>query len=177
MALLPIRTYPDPVLRQRCARIESFDEALRRLAADMIETMHVAPGVGLAAPQVGVPLRLTVVDPTGGKDAQAIRVLVNPQIVASSGNQVDSEGCLSLPDFSDKVERPERVTLVASDLEGRPFELSGEGFLARILCHEVDHLDGVLFVDRLRGLRRERARRHLKRLLRKGETAECVAES
>ncbi len=176
MAVLPIRLFPDPVLRRRCPRVESFDDELRRLAADMIETMHAAPGVGLAAPQVGVALRLAVVDESGGKDPQAVRVLVNPQIIASSGNQVDTEGCLSLPDFSDKVERAERVTLVASDLDGQPFELEGEGFLARILCHEVDHLDGVLFVDRLRGLRRERARRHLKRLLTRGETEECVAE-
>ncbi len=171
MALLPIRLYPDPVLRVRAARVERFDSELRRLAEDMIETLHSAPGVGLAAPQVGVGQRLAIVDLSVGERPEEIHVLINPEIVRAAGSQVDVEGCLSIPGISEKVERPAEVAIVASDLSGRPFELVGSELLARALCHEIDHLDGVLFPDRLRGLRRERARRVLRRLAREAEEA------
>jgi len=164
MAILPIRIYPDPVLRARCRPVEQFDAALRKLAADMVETMHAAPGVGLAAPQVGVELRLAVVDVSVGEDPAQLRVLVNPEIVRRDGSEAEVEGCLSLPGITDKVDRPLSITLRAQDLEGRPYELPAEDYLARAICHEVDHLDGILFTDHLRGLRRERARRQLKRL-------------
>jgi peptide deformylase len=164
MAILPIRIYPDPVLRARCRRVEEFDARLRKLAADMVETMHAAPGVGLAAPQVGVELCLTVVDVSVGEDPSQVRVLANPQVVRRDGLETDVEGCLSLPGITDKVDRPLAVSVRAQDLEGRPVELEAEGYLARVLCHEIDHLDGVLFTDHLRGLRRERVRRQLKKL-------------
>jgi peptide deformylase len=164
MAILPIRIYPDPVLRVRCRRVETFDDGLRKLAANMVETMHAAPGVGLAAPQVGVDLRLAVVDVSVGEDPTAVRVLVNPEIVRREGLETDTEGCLSLPGITDKVDRPFTITLRAQGLDGQPFELQAEEYLARAICHEVDHLDGVLFTDHLRGLRKERARRQLKRL-------------
>ncbi len=169
MALLPIRQYPDPVLRRRCPPVESFDGELRRLAADMIETMHAAPGIGLAAPQVGVETRLAVVDLSAGEDPEAVHVLVNPEIVADEGSAVELEGCLSIPDLTEKVTRPSRITVEAQDLEGRPMRFEAEEWLARAICHEVDHLDGVLFPDRLRGLRKEKARRALRRLREESE--------
>lgn len=164
MALLPIRIYPDPVLREKCKPVESFDQDLRRLIDDMIETMHAAPGVGLAASQVGIDRRLCVVDLSVGEDPGAVHVLINPKIVDRSGSVADVEGCLSLPGITDKVVRPFTVEVEAQDVEGNAFVLSAEDWLARAICHEVDHLDGVLFLDHLRGLRRERARRFLRRL-------------
>jgi peptide deformylase len=164
VAILPIRIYPDPVLRRRCPPVSDFGPELARLAADMVETMHAAPGVGLAAPQVGVELRLAVVDLSVGKEPEQLRLLVNPEVLAPDGDEVEVEGCLSLPGFTEKVERPSRVRVRAFDLAGRPFEFAAEGWLARAVCHEVDHLDGILFTDRLRGLRRERAKRQLRKL-------------
>jgi peptide deformylase len=164
MAILAIRIYPDPVLRLKCRPVETFDAGLRKLAFNMVETMHAAPGVGLAAPQVGVDLRIAVVDVSIGEDPTAIKVLVNPEIVRREGLETDVEGCLSLPGLTDKVDRPFTITLRAQDLEGKPFELEAEDYLARAICHEVDHLDGILFTDHLRGLRKERSKRQLKRL-------------
>lgn len=168
MALLPIRLYPDPVLRQETTPVEVFDHELRELIDDMIETMHAAPGVGLAAPQVGRSLRLAVVDASAGEDPEALHVLINPEIVEQEGVDTDLEGCLSIPELTDKVERPARVRVRAQGRDGESFELAAEEFEARAICHEVDHLNGVLFTDRLRGLRAERARRHLRRLERLG---------
>ncbi|HYO12501.1 MAG TPA: peptide deformylase [Thermoanaerobaculia bacterium] len=164
MAILPIRIYPDPVLRVKCPDVTEFDARLRKLAADMVETMHAAPGVGLAAPQVGVEQRIAVVDTSVGEDPSQIHILINPQIVRREGLETESEGCLSLPGISDKVDRPTSITVRAVDLEGKPMEINAEGWLARVVCHEIDHLDGILFTDHLRGLRKERARRQLKRL-------------
>lgn len=164
MSILAIRIYPDPVLRVKCRPVETFDAGLRKLAANMVDTMHAAPGVGLAAPQVGVDLRLAVVDISVGEDPTGIRVLVNPEIVRREGMETDTEGCLSLPGITDKVDRPFSITLRAQDLEGKPFELEADDYLARAICHEVDHLDGILFTDHLRGLRKERSKRQLKRL-------------
>ncbi len=169
MAILPIRIYPDPVLRVRCSPVAAFDDELRRLADDMVATMHAAPGVGLAAPQVGVEQRLAVVDTSVGKDRQALHVLVNPEIVERRGRVVDSEGCLSIPGLTEKVARPQQIQLRAQDLAGGELELELEEFEARAVCHEIDHLDGVLFVDHVRGLRRDRMRRQLKRLVRSRE--------
>lgn len=175
MAILPIRIYPDPVLRVHCPVVEVFDEELRRLAEDMIETMHAAPGVGLAAPQVGVEKRLAVVDTSVGEDPEALHLLVNPRLVSERGRDVDSEGCLSIPGISEKVRRPREIVVEARDLDGQEIRLETEEFEARAVCHEIDHLDGVLFVDHLRGLRRDRARRHLRRLKRSGSPAAARA--
>lgn len=164
MAILPIRIYPDPVLRVKTRKVEEFDDRLRKLAANMVETMHAAPGVGLAAPQVGSDLRLAVVDISVGEDPALLKVLVNPEIVRREGLATDVEGCLSLPGITDKVDRPTAITVRAQDLAGQPFELEVEEYMARAICHEVDHLDGILFTDHLRGLRKERARRQLKKL-------------
>lgn len=164
MAILPIRLYPDPVLRVKCPPVERFDDELRDLAADMVETVHAAPGVGLAAPQVGVELRLAVVDLSVGQDPEQLLVLVNPEVLEEDGQATEVEGCLSIPEVTDKVERPSRVRVRARDLHGRPFETEADDWLARAVLHEIDHLDGVLFVDRLRGLRKDRARRQLRKL-------------
>jgi peptide deformylase len=169
VALLPIRIYPDPVLRVRCGEVTRFDEGLARLVGDMVETMHAAPGVGLAAPQVGVEQRVAVIDLSVGREPAALLVLVNPVLEAHEGVEVDTEGCLSIPDLTEKVSRPARVELTAADLTGERRRFVAEGFLARAIFHEVDHLDGVLFVDHLHGLRKERARRFLKRLAREQE--------
>ena len=171
MAVLPIRIYPDPVLRVRCPEVETFDSDLQKLAKDMVETMHAAPGVGLAAPQVGVELRLAVVDTTVGEDPEALHILVNPEISEPVGKDIDEEGCLSIPEITEKVSRPERIRVKALDLAGDPVEFEADGLLARAVCHEIDHLNGVLFVDHLSGLRKERVRRQLKRLSRHQEAA------
>jgi peptide deformylase len=175
MAVLPIRIFPDEVLRTRCAQVESFDDELARLAADMVETMQAAPGVGLAAPQVGADRRLFVVDLSVGEDPAQLHVFVNPRVVEEEGLESEVEGCLSIPGISEKVDRPRRVRVEARGLDGRPFTLEAEDWLARAICHENDHLDGVLFVDRLRGLRREKVRRQLRRMVREQEPAEVTA--
>ena len=176
MGVLSIRTYPDPVLRVECASVGVIDDAVRALIADMVETMHAAPGVGLAASQVGVEKRVAVVDLSVGEDPTALVVLVNPKITVREGASMENEGCLSIPDLTEKVERPEVIQVEALDAEGTPHRFQAEGWLARAICHEVDHLDGVLFIDHLRGLRREHAKRFLKRLAREQEE-ESWAES
>lgn len=169
MAVLPIRIYPDPVLRVRCPEVDTFDGDLEKLAEDMVETMYAAPGVGLAAPQVGVEQRLAVVDITVGEESNTLHVLVNPEIVTESGTDTDEEGCLSIPDITEKVTRPGKIRVRAQGLDGQTLELEADGLLARVVCHEVDHLNGVLFVDHLSGLRKEKVRRQLKRLSRQQE--------
>ena len=164
MAILPIRIYPDPVLRVKCRDVTEFDDKLRKTAADMIQTMHAAPGVGLAAPQVGLDIRLAVIDLSVGEDPKQVYVIVNPEIVVREGAETAEEGCLSLPGITDKVERPTFVTVRAQNLEGKPIEIQAEDWLARAFCHEIDHLNGVLFPDYLRGLRKERVKRQLRKL-------------
>jgi peptide deformylase len=172
MSLLAIRIYPDPVLRARCREVETFDETLARLVDDMVETMHAAPGIGLAANQVGVETRVAVVDLSAGERREDLLVLVNPELLTEAGEEEDVEGCLSIPDFTEKVTRPLAIKVRANDLAGKRFEVEAEGLLARAICHEMDHLAGKLFTDRLRGLRRERARRVLRRLEREREQGE-----
>lgn len=169
MAILPIRLYPDSILRQPCKSVEVFDDSLARLVSDMVETMVAAPGIGLAAPQVGVSCRLAVVDLSIGKKEEDLLVLVNPRLSQQSGSWEDEEGCLSIPGLNERVSRPERLRVEAQDLTGVPFTFEADGMLARVVSHEVDHLQGVLFVDHLSGLRRERARRVLRRLSREVE--------
>jgi peptide deformylase len=164
MSMLPIRTYPDPILRVRCPEVTQFDDELKRLAENMVETMIAAPGIGLAAPQVGVELRLAVVDLSVGEDEDGLHVFVNPEIVDREGQESDEEGCLSIPGVAEKVKRPTAIRVKAKDLAGEPFEIQADGLFARAICHEVDHLDGILFVDRVVGLRKERVKRQLRRL-------------
>ena len=164
MALLQIRHYPDPVLKQPAAAVANFDEKLRQLAEDMTETMYAAPGVGLAAPQVGVGLRLAVIDCAPKDEPPALLVLVNPQIVASEGESCEEEGCLSVPGFYAKVDRSSRVRVSFQDLDGRPKLIEAEGLTAVACQHEIDHLDGILFVDHLSPLKRSMFRKKWKKL-------------
>ena len=147
MSALPIRTFGDPVLRDRARPVESFDDALARLAENMIVTMHEAPGVGLAAPQVGRPIRLIVFDV--GEEENGARAFVNPVLKNEWGEQIDEEGCLSLPGLYYPVRRAQKVWAEGFDLKGHEVTIEAEDLLARVLQHEVDHLDGVLFIDRL----------------------------
>lgn len=147
MALLPIKGEGEPILRQRAEPVAKVTKRLRRLIADMIETMHEADGCGLAAPQVGEGLRVIVIDVGDGPLA-----LVNPEIVASSGEDTDMEGCLSIPHRAGYVTRAAEVTAKGLNEQGRPVQVTGSGLLARALQHECDHLDGVLFIDRASGL-------------------------
>ena len=148
MSALPIRTFGDPVLRDRARPVESFDDALARLAEDMIVTMHEAPGVGLAAPQVGRPIRLIVFD-VGEDENGGARALVNPVLKNEWGEQIEEEGCLSLPGLYYPVRRAQKVWAEGFDVTGHDVTIEAEDLLARVLQHEVDHLDGVLFIDRL----------------------------
>jgi len=157
MALLDVLQFPDPRLRRRSEPVEKITDELRQLAADMLETMYDEPGIGLAAPQVGVPLRLVVVD-TEWTEEDAERsplVLVNPEILEREGRIVWNEGCLSVPDFNAEVERAERVVLRATDLDGKEIVEEARGLRAVCFQHELDHLDGYLFIDRISRLKRD----------------------
>jgi len=172
MALRTIRTYPDPVLRAKTTRVDTIDDSLQRLIDDMVETMHAAPGVGLAANQVGVPLQLAVIDigeREEGRPKRSLIVLINPEILFQEGSVIAEEGCLSIPDLTEKVKRAARVRVRAQDRTGKPFELEADGLMAKALQHEIDHLNGILFVDRLSSLKRNIFRRKLKKAL--AETA------
>lgn len=166
MAIREIRKYPDPVLRAKTGRVERIDDPLQRLIDDMVETMHAAPGVGLAANQVGVPLQLAVIDvsprdETGRRNS--LLVIINPEILSREGSVVEEEGCLSIPDYAEKVKRAAAVTVRAQDRTGKTFELKADGLLAKALQHEIDHLNGMLFIDRLSPLKRNIFRRRLKK--------------
>jgi peptide deformylase len=161
MALLEILEAPHPVLKTRAAAVETIDEALRRLVADMFETMYVAPGIGLAAPQVGVLKRVVVIDVAEGEERRPM-TLVNPEIVWRSEEVATAEeGCLSLPKQFADVTRPQAIQVRFLTEQGEPRELAADGLLARCVQHEVDHLDGILFTDHLSALRRSMILRRL----------------
>jgi peptide deformylase len=163
MAVREILIIGDPILARTSDPVDGITEEIVRLARDMVETVHAAPGVGLAAPQVGVNKRLIVVDLSVGEDEDALHVLINPEIVTKEGEIVGEEGCLSVPDIKEKVARPYKVVARGLDLEGRPIEIEGEDLLARALCHEIDHLDGILFVDKLSALKRTLIKKKFKK--------------
>jgi peptide deformylase len=167
--IYPIVKYGREVLEKPANPVTEFDGNLEKLVADMFETMYAANGVGLAAPQIGLPLRLTVIDTTSGQDASAKLVLANPVIVSTEGEQVQEEGCLSLPDFRAKTPRPQRVTVHAQDAEGKEFTMTGEGLLARAFCHETDHLNGRLFIHHLGRLKRESIKRKVRQMAKAGQ--------
>jgi len=171
MAVRPVRIYGDPALRERAHPVEAFDDTLQRLVEDMRETMRAYRGVGLAANQVGVLQRVLVAGVPLAEGGRAELALVNPELSERKGSVVDEEGCLSIPGLYDDVRRAERVRVRAFDVEGRPLDFVAEGYLARVIQHEVDHLDGVLFVDRLSLLKRQFLRRQLEAMAR-GEMPE-----
>lgn len=165
MAVLPIRKYGDPILRQKTKPQTVFDEALRAIAADMIETMQAASGIGLAANQVGLPHALCVVEVSLIEEGVAPRAFVNPEIVQTSSELATmEEGCLSIPDINEDVERNVRIRVRFHDLEGNPHEEEFEGVYARVLQHEIDHLNGIFFVDRLSALKRRLLKKKLQAL-------------
>jgi peptide deformylase len=160
MAVLKVRKYGDPVLRRRADEVGPITPEIRKTVEDMVETMYDEVGIGLAAPQVGIPLRLMVVT---DDESRAARALVNPAIVEVTGEVTAEEGCLSIPGIFAQVSRAAQVTVTARDLEGQPVTLRAEGLLARVLQHEIDHLDGILFIDRLDPLTRDRIKRKIKK--------------
>jgi peptide deformylase len=164
MAKLPIITLPDPILRKLSTPVERIDGELRQLADDMLETMYAAPGVGLAAVQVGIPLRLVVLDVADEEEKPRPLVLFNPEIVAlGSQTRLHEEGCLSIPDFRLEIERPSSLTLRYLDREGEPHQLEAEGLLATAIQHEINHLDGKLIIDFLSPLKRDMVVRKFKK--------------
>ena len=165
----PIVKYGDPILEAPAKPVENFDGELQTLVADMFESMYAANGVGLAAPQIGISKRLSVVDVSNGKNAEAKIVCANPEIVHAEGEQREEEGCLSVPGFRGYVPRPLYVTIRAQDATGKEFEMRGEGLLARAFCHEIDHLNGVLFITHLSMLKRDMIKRKIRKLKKAGE--------
>jgi len=166
MAVRPVRIYGDPVLRTKAADVTEFDDTLRRLVEDMFETMHAYNGVGLAANQVGVLQRVFVVDVPIGEDQRVRQAIVNPVLDRTDGADTAEEGCLSMPGIYEDVKRPLHVRVRGQDENGRPVEIEAEGYLARAIQHEADHLNGVLFTDRLSPLRRQFLRKALDQLAR-----------
>lgn len=146
MAIRTIRTDEDPILRKKSRAVEVIDDKIRTLIEDMIDTMYNADGVGLAAPQIGILKRIAVIDVY---DETGVKILINPEVIATEGEQCELEGCLSVPGKSGLVKRPTKTTVRAMDLSGKTYEIVGEGLLAVALCHEIDHLDGILYTDKI----------------------------
>ena len=169
MARLKIVTWPDPVLTTPADPVTKFDAELKKLADDMFETMYAAPGVGLAATQVGIAKRLFVMDCSAGKDQSSRYFMANPQIIVKEGKQDGDEGCLSIPGIYSKVQRSVRVIARGHDINGKEFEIEGVELEARCLLHETDHCDGILYVNRISPLKRELVQRKIKKLQKAGE--------
>jgi peptide deformylase len=167
--IYPIVKYGDPVLERPGAPVEKFDAELEDLAEDMFASMYAVQGVGLAAPQIGKSIRFAVVDVTGGKNPEAKIVLANPEVTHAEGEVREEEGCLSIPGFRGYVVRPQFVTVKAQSVKGEPFEIRGENLLARAFCHEIDHLNGILFLQHLGMLKRDLIKRKIKKLRKQGE--------
>jgi len=166
--VLKIVKYPEPVLSQPGEPVTEFDDELRKFVADLFETMYKAQGIGLAAPQVAVSKRITVVDLSMGKDPTEKLVLINPEVIEREGKQYEEEGCLSFPDIREKVQRAATVRIRAQDEHGKWFEMDGEELLARAFQHEIDHLDGVLFIFRMSPLKRDLNLRKIRKMQREG---------
>ena len=165
----PILKYGDSLLHAKAANVSEVTADIGRIIDDMIDTMYAAPGVGLAAPQVGIPLRIFVVDISVGRNPDDLLVMVNPEFVTRDGMQLEEEGCLSLPGFEATVVRPMRATVKGLDRSGREHEREATGLLARAFQHEMDHLDGRLFIDHLRGIKRDVIVRRIRKLTRAGK--------
>jgi peptide deformylase len=167
--IYPIVKYGDPILEKSTTPVTKFDAELEQLTEDMFASMYAASGVGLAAPQIGLTLRVAVVDVTAGKNPEAKIVLANPEIIHAEGEKREEEGCLSIPGFRGYVLRPQFVTVRAQNAKGESFEIRGEDLLARAFCHEIDHLNGILFIQHLSMLKRDLIKRKIKKLRKLGE--------
>jgi peptide deformylase len=165
----PIVKFPDPILQRPAEAVTVFDDELRRLVDDMFESMYVAHGIGLAAPQIGIPKRLTVIDLSFQKNPEDKVALINPEVITKEGKVFEEEGCLSLPDIREKVSRAAKVKIRAQDVEGNWVEREAEELLARAFQHEIDHLDGILFIFRISALKRDFVLRKIRKLQRAGE--------
>jgi peptide deformylase len=166
--ILKVVKYPEPVLSQPGEPVTEFDADLKKFVDDMFETMYASQGIGLAAPQVAVSKRITVVDLSQGKDPKQKLVLINPEIIFREGKQYEEEGCLSFPEIREKVQRAEKVRIRAQDLKGKWFEMDGEELLSRAFQHEIDHLDGMLFIFRMSSLKRDLVLRKIRKMQREG---------
>lgn len=167
--IYPIVKHGNPVLETPAKPVTQFDEELKKLTEDMFASMYAAQGVGLAAPQIGLGIRLVVIDVTTGKNPEARFVLANPVILHTEGEQREDEGCLSLPSFRGTVARPQFVTIRAQDVTGKTYEMRGEGLLARAFCHEMDHLNGILFIQYLSPLKRQLIKSKIRKLRKSGD--------
>ena len=170
MAQLPLFIYDDPVLRRKAKPVRQVDDDLRKLAADMMETMHLDHGIGLAANQVGSLQRIIVVDVSGMEETPEVPplVMLNPEVLREEGSWIMEEGCLSIPDIREEVERPELIRVRFKDLDSKDHEIEAAGILSRVILHEIDHLNGVLFIDRLGAMKRKLLRGRLNKI-RRGE--------
>ena len=169
MALRSIVKFGAPELDTRCEEITDFAPDLETLAKDMVQTMYAAPGVGLAANQIGLTTRLMVIDITVGEDASQLIIMANPLVLEMEGEQREEEGCLSVPGHAGVVQRPARVKVRGQDLKGNEITMEGTGLLARAFCHEIDHLDGKLFIERLGVLKRDLIKRKIRKQIRQGD--------
>lgn len=168
MAIRPILKYSAPELAKVSEPLTEFPDSLEDLARDMVQTMYAAPGVGLAAPQIGLNIRLIVIDTSSGEDPKALVVMANPEMLEQEGEQQEEEGCLSVPGYHGVVVRPGWVKVRGRDLKGNEFTMESTELLARAFCHEIDHLDGQLFIERLGILKRDLIRRKIKKQIRHG---------
>ena len=170
MAILKILTYPDPRLKKKSTPVEKIDKEIEKLLDDIAVTMYDAPGVGLAAPQIGINLRVIVIDITARQeDSPGLIELINPVIISSEGVQIEEEGCLSIPGFSSEVKRKAKVNVQGLDRKGNLVEYEGNGLLARAFQHEIDHIDGILYIDRLSRLKRELLKKKIEKALARAE--------
>ncbi len=167
--ILPILKYGAPELRTESKKVDYFGSELEKIVHNLFDTMYGSPGIGLAAAQIGLNIQLATIDLSVGEDAGKRIILCNPEIISVEGEQKSDEGCLSIPDFTDTVTRPSKITVRGLDLHGEEFTLEAEGLLARCLCHEIDHMNGVLFVDHLSSLKRTLIRNKIKKLAKAGE--------
>jgi peptide deformylase len=165
MAIKEILTYPNSFLRQKTERVTNFDDSLKELATDLAETMYAAPGSGLAANQIGACISVVVIDISADEEEKKHLVLVNPEIIDKEGTQIDDEGCLSVIDLSAKVKRYQKLQVRAQDIEGETWEFAADDFMARVIQHEVDHINGILFIDHLSSLKRALYKKKLKKIL------------
>jgi peptide deformylase len=172
MAIRPIVKWGQPVLHSPASPVSEIDGGVASLVADMVDTMYAAPGIGLAAPQIGIALRVIVVDLSVGEDKKQLIRLINPELVSREGEQRHEEGCLSVPGFGGSPVRPARVVVKGLDLQGKERTYEGTELLARAFCHEIDHIDGLLFVDRLSPLKRDLLKRKLRKKAKTGDWEE-----
>lgn len=172
-----VLVYPDPLLKQKSKPVGKVDDAIRELVKDMTETMYAEEGVGLAAPQIGVLKRILVIDASPRQEGEKLRVFINPELVSADGRTRYDEGCLSIPGETEEIERFDKVTVRALDEKGEPFEMVATGLLAIALQHEMDHLDGVLFVDRLSSLKRGLIRKRMLKYQQDKRRAQAETES